>query len=364
MEYIAPTLLSWVTCAHALFYDETKLDYTFRIIKMAVAYFVGDALYIALARKREYYMFIVHHVLAAYIGLCGYFEYINPYLLSLYFITFEFSNIFLNVWSLSRKLRHDSSNVLFPLMLCTYVPTRMFVLPITTYPVFMDSWMRGYYDLCFVYSLILGMSLYYSIILLKIAYKNLPKYKLDGVKFWSMFTYVFKLYISAYYMFVHNFYFFGIVDMIHIIISWLYNINDYDLEYQRLDIFLINTKIITSNITSAIVTGPNYYTLFINLLTFTYLISAYNTIDLNKYRNFYFLFYALNFFISVYNSVAKLDTMLFFWWFVFGGLIWALKVPERFVNTSFTSLPIMHVCIIIGDALFCESCLRFTKTIQ
>jgi hypothetical protein len=171
MEYVAPTCLSWITCAHALYYEK---KHTRLINKMAVSYFISDMLYIALLRKREYYKFIIHHLLATYIGMCGYFEYIDPYLLSVYFVTFEFSNLFLNLWGLSRKLKHRRMRrIMFPLTLCTYVPARMFVLPITTHGVFMDSWLRGYYDLCVVYSIILAMSIYYSAVLLKIARKKI-----------------------------------------------------------------------------------------------------------------------------------------------------------------------------------------------
>lgn len=184
MEYIAPIAVSWITCAHALLYDETRFDISYRIIKMAVAYFIGDAIYIIINRKKEYYGFIIHHALAAYIGICGYIGYINLHILSIYFIVFEFSNLFLNIWSLTNKLKTYTrvSYISFPLTVCTYVPSRTIILPIVSYYIFLDSWIKGYYGLCSIYIALIGLSFWYSYILLKIAFKKLPIYGLDGVK--------------------------------------------------------------------------------------------------------------------------------------------------------------------------------------
>jgi hypothetical protein len=178
MEFVAPTLLSWVTCTHALFYDETRIDYTMRIIKMSIAYYLLDNLYIMYKRKREYYPYVLHHFIALYIAVCAYFGYIDPHLVSLYFISFEFSTLFLNIWSFTNKVKiYPRLNyITFPLTVCTYVPTRMFIVPVTTYYVFMDSWNHCYYDLCVMYVAIMLMSIAYSNILLKITFKKLHLY--------------------------------------------------------------------------------------------------------------------------------------------------------------------------------------------
>lgn len=173
MEYIAPTALSWITCFYAMKYDKTRIDLTYRIIKMAVTYFLGDSIYIITKHKTEYYAYIVHHLLAMYVGICGYLGYINPHILSLYFITFEFSNLFLNIWGFTKKRFPKIKNIPFALTVITYVPTRTVVLPIITRKIFMDSKNKGYYELCLIYCMLYMISFWYSFIILKIASKKL-----------------------------------------------------------------------------------------------------------------------------------------------------------------------------------------------
>ena len=178
MEFVAPTLLAWTTCAHALFYDKTRIDYTFRILNLACIYYVLDSLYILYNRMREYYPYVIHHMFAVYIALCTYFGYINYHLVSLYFASFEISTLFLNIWSFTNKVKTypTVNHYMLPLTVCTYVPARMILVPITTSYVFVDAMNRGYYDLCFIYLAILLMSIAYSNILIKIALKKLPLY--------------------------------------------------------------------------------------------------------------------------------------------------------------------------------------------
>lgn len=351
MEYLAPIALSWTTMVHGIEYFKTKSEsVVLKTLVLGVSYFIGDALYILLARKKEYYMYIVHHILAAYIGICGYFGYINLHVLAPYFIAFEFSNLFLNIWSLTNKLKkYDTLNyITFPLTLCTYIPTRTLVLPIVTRDIFNDSWSRGRYELCFVYIALLWLSFMYSRILLQITMKKLPKYNLDQEQFWSMFTYVYKLYLTIYHTCVHKFYLFGILDLIHIFISWMYNITHYSQFYQRLDIISIHSRMVASNILSCYFLPPNYYTLFANFVLMTLLVKNFNKIQLTKHRNFYFWLYVSHFVTSVYNG----RNLISFWYYIFiifAGLSWFLRVPERFIKTSFTSLPLMHIFIILSD---------------
>ena len=354
MEYIAPITLSWLTCSNFLPHR--------RIIQIAISYFISDTVYIITRQKTEYYGYILHHVLASYILGSGLVE--TESLWRCLF-AFEFSNLFLNIWSLTNKLKTYPrlNHILFPLTLCTYVPTRL-ALPMITYTTFADSWANGYYTICFSHSVLIAMSYFYSFVLLKIALRKLPNYGLDGVKFWSMFTYVFKLYTAFYYARVHNLTIYGIVDVFHIIASWLYNMSDYSDTYQKLDILAIHLKMVSTNITSSAFIGPNVYTLFANFLILAYLVKNYRSINLNKNRNFHLALYTLNCLVSSYNPAVKLDTLVFFLVFIMGGMMWALRIPERFIDTSFTSLPIMHICNIISEVLFCESCLRFGKTIQ
>ncbi len=351
MDYAISTVLSWATMVRGIEYSITKNeDAVLSILKLAVCYFICDSIHILYKRNYENYMFIIHHVLAAYIGLCGYFGYININALDHYFVTFEFSNLFLNIWSLTNKNKQypKLNYISFPLVICTYVPARTLILPIVTKDIFMDSWSRGYYGLCAVYTALLVMSFMYSRILLKIAAKKIHLYDLNLEKFWAMFTYVFKVYITLYHIIVHKFILFGIADIIHIIISWMYNISNYSTFYQRLDVVSIHSRMLATNILSWEYTRPNYYTYSWNLAIISWLIKNFKKIDLVKNRNFYALLYILNFLISVYNGLHLID-MYYFLYIYLAWFVWFFRFPECFIDTSFTSIALMHVLIILSD---------------
>lgn len=332
-------------------YSITKSEETvLSILKLAVGYFICDSIHILYKRNYENYMYVLHHILAAYVGLCGYFGYINIHILARYFITFEFSNLFLNIWSLTNKNKQYTwlNYVSFPLVMCTYVPTRTLILPIVTKDIFIDSLSRGYYGLCCVYSSLLIMSLMYSRILLKITSKKIHLYNLNLEKFWAMFTYVFKLYITLYHIIVNKFILFGFADIVHIMISWMYNISNYSTFYQQLDVLSIHSRMVATNMLSWKYTQPNYYTFILNLAILSWLVTNFKKIDLVKNRNFYALIYILNFLISVYNGLHLID-MYYFLYIYLAWFVWFCRFPECVVNTAFTSIALMHIFIILAD---------------
>jgi len=79
---------------------------------------------------------------------------------------------------------------------------------------------------------------------------------------------------------------------------------------------------------------------------------------IEKYINFVLIFLLGVIPMILDNSLYRnnLDTNYCIIWYIIGGIIWACKIPENYINLRyFNSVGWMHVCIIIGDIYLINS---------
>lgn len=240
--------------------DYYKEIFKNNVISFSISYFMHDMGFIFL-KDRTQMMYIPHHILA--IGLLYSLKknYINFYLMTLYFFYLELSNAVLSLWDLSRKYKLTLPyiyNNLTPYMVTAYVPIRCVVIPVVSILNIINI-LQYRLILAPIYSILAIISLVYSYKLIKIL-----KYKLNTVndkthytfykidKYWfGNITYLIKIFINIF-LIIHvipysnnklRLLIYIIYDFIHTAISITYYATNFNEKYYKYDFMSILFKI-------------------------------------------------------------------------------------------------------------------------
>lgn len=352
-------------------------------IGLSITYFIVDSILIIFIDFKVQYLYLIHHIIAIFMGLMMYHKIIPLNVAATYMFTIEFSNIAISAWDLVKRIRksqifqvEDScimyklQNILTPILMFTYVPARTIILTCSSIVLLYslntsNNYLKASILCCS--GLILYMSYKFAIKVYGIGYKNISQ-NYPGLLTFTSLTYVFKAYISlAWFMLVLPSSYkyaaapMGImvlfVDFINIIISLIYS-SDFrpGIFISILDYISICIKIVINGIyiyTRAYLDNNILYedkllwkyAIYINI--FILLVNIYTSRNIYKaFENRNPMPYILHYFISAIVPVflmplGKAPYTAIISYFI-GGIVWT-KYKSKY------SVGLMHIFITIAD---------------
>lgn len=359
-------------------------EYYLTYLSASVNYFIIDSLFILGDIQHQWYYWF-HHGIAIFVGMCGDAGYISPILIP-YMHIIELSNVFLSAWDYTKRNREliGWHQMLTPMFAWTYIPLRSLVLPYFTYQMIAEAVRMAPWTIALplvvAYVAIQAMSWWFSKKLYGIA-----RYKLSGRsgnaiqsrvaqlfaqpddRWWPVVSYIGKLYLDLWLVLAvlphhpssHWMKLVLWMDLVHIGISWTFNVYNFEPWIERWDALSIHTKIVVNGFYAFGMGGRPHHAL--NMFNIGLLGRAIDFlwsprtqhIPISESKLTYSMSYGIHFLISSYAvmlytpapygaiSVAS---------YAVGALLWIARIPERWwPHTVWSSLGWLHVCVIVGD---------------
>jgi len=343
-------------------------------IGLSVTYFIVDSILIIAVDYKNQKMYLIHHVIAIFMGMVMYHRIIPLRETAFYMFTIEFSNIAISGWDLVKRARrvqfikleepymlHKLQNILTPILMATYVPGRTIMLTFASINLLYGLNTQNLYlkmAIWFSTGLILFMSYKFAIKVYGIGCKNIMQ-SYPGLLTFTSLTYVFKAYVSlSWFMLVlpgSSGMMLLFVDFIHIMISLCYSSSFKPGVYiSALDYISVCVKIVCNGL--YIYVNAFKYTNQRDIWTYAtyvnFIILLYNIIITSKYAHISFekrnpAPYLVHYFISAivpiffipFGYAPYVAVLSYF----MGGFVWTVYTRSKL------SVGWMHIFITIGD---------------
>ena len=365
-----------------------KRDVMFYGSSLSCAYFVADAIYIALFEFRSQGAYIAHHAIAVGLYVLTKTRQLDPAHMLDYLFFIELSNVCISAWYWAKD-RGNNARVLYevltPVFSATYVPIRSVALPVATLRVIMGAQcpMATRVGACLLLTGLQLMSWIFSkqliqITLAKMSHKGLVEsLPFDFYRLWNPsdpFWFNMVVYYCKFYYYIYLLVFAGgqtvpqmgilLADMAHIVVSLLYYASGCTPLMDKIDYVSVLSKIVlNSTFKSEKIDLVCYGILSLNIAHTWYNASRERwtaTLDRREYR---FVFLSL-LYACVVAPVLLYERVLENAWllaYAAGAVVWVLKFPESVLSKRapifavLNSLGWMHVCVWLGDELLRRS---------
>lgn len=365
-------------------------------IGLSVSYFIVDSILILVVDYKTQKLYLIHHILAIFMGMMMYCGVIPLRETVYYMFTIEFSNIAISAWDLVKRARkaqlikleepyilHQLQNILTPILMATYVPARTIILTCASCALLYNLNTENLYLKTAIWLstvLISFMSYKFAVKVYGIGCKNIMQNN-PGLLTFTSLTYVFKAYVSlAWFMLVlpESTRAYGIelgcmllfVDFIHIIISLAYS-SSYKpgIFISALDFAAICVKIVMNGeyiYIRAFIDGNIWNVLVLRniwdfatyanslILLFSIVIGsrkayiAFEKRDIRHYLIHYFISAIIPLFFMPFGTAPYIAILSYF----AGGFIWAVYPKSNAALRVFAksnTVGWMHICATIGD---------------
>jgi hypothetical protein len=325
-----------------------------------------------IAMHIEQWFFWIHHSMALFIAWALYNAQLPIDTTIMYMFIIELSNVFLVPFS-QTKSNKTVNTVISTALAWTYIPLRSLFLPYQTYNIIQEI-MRysttGYvYTLVPIFLALQVLSWVFSWKIFCIVRKKIKNntaltklFLTSNCQMWPVVTYIGKVYVTTYMMMwilpsTIETAIFVCCDVLHILVSWLYNLYGTEL-LERLDIIGIHTKIVVNGVIAYSAAGRFWNVCNIsNIALLGYIVYGMIKKDihqqLDEHKWMYISGYTINFVLSSGAGIFMVDKSYLvksIIAYMCAGFVWGVGIPERWLTgTVWTSPGWMHLLVIAGD---------------